>query len=327
MRHYPSFLTLARAFAALLLLGGAAAAPCQEWPGKPLRIVVPFSAGGSTDAVARLLAKKIETLTKQPAMVENITGGASIIGVQTVVNGPADGSTLVLTGSGSMSVLKHTNARLPLDPEAALTPVTLVNTLPHWIVVKADRQEKSFPDFVEFIRKNPGKVSISVNAAGGTAHLALANWAKQQQLDISVVPYRGSSAAMIDLLGGTTTAHVDVVGSSMSFVKAGKARTLGVLQAKPIADMPEFPAIGADPHGLVVSSTHVLAVKTGTPAPTIEQIYKVVKDVTQEPDFLEFLRNLGYERATPTPAESRELIRAESRTFKDFVRSTGITTN
>ncbi|NYT64331.1 tripartite tricarboxylate transporter substrate binding protein [Alcaligenaceae bacterium] len=307
---------------------GSSIAFAQDWPSKPVRIVVPFSPGGSTDAVGRYLANKMELATKQSVVVENITGGGSVVGMKQVVGGRTDGNSIVLTGSGSITVMKHTNSSLPLDPENDLTPVTLINTLPHWIVVKADRPEKTFQEFVEYIRKNPGTVSISVNNVGGSAHLALASWAKDNNLDIIVVPYRGSSAAMIDLLGGSTTAHVDVVGSSLQFVKAEKAKALLLLQEKPIASLPNIPPSPArDKGGLLVYGQHVLAVKTGTSPEVINKIYEVVKKITVEPDFIAYLQDLGYERMDTTPAESKAILTKESKIYADFVKATNIKVN
>jgi len=311
---------------ALAMIGLHATA--QTWPTKTVRIVVPFPAGGSTDAIARLLAKKMEAATKQSVVVENISGAGSILGVQSIANGAIDGSGLVLTGSGTITVMKHTNASLPIDPEAVLTPVTFVNSLPHWIVVRADRPEKSVNELIAFIRKNPGKASISVNAIGGSAHLALINWAKNNDLDINIVPYRGSPPAMVDLLGGVTTAHIDVVGSSIQFVKSGKAKSLAVLQLKPIADLPGVPASAPESEGgLLVYGQHVLAVKSGTPAVIVNRIYDVVKDVTTEPEFIEYLRGLGFERAVPTPLQSKEILTQESKRYSEIIRNNQIKIN
>ncbi len=322
----PRQILLAILSSAILLFGASATA--EVWPAKAVRIVVPFTAGGSTDAIARLLAKKMELVVKQSVVVENITGAGSIIGVQSVVSRPADGSSMVFTGSGTITVMKHTNTSLPIDPEAALMPVTFVNTLPHWIVVRVDRPEKTLEDFLVFIRKNPGKVNISVNAVGGAAHLALANWAKTNALDFNIVPYRGSSAAMVDLLGGTTTAHVDVIGSSMSFVKANRAKALAVLQQAPIAALPDVSASAAENNGgLLVYGQHVLAVKSGTPSAIVDQIYNVVKEISAQPDFVEYLRNIGFERTVPTPSESRDILTQDSKRFADIVRATNIRLN
>jgi tripartite-type tricarboxylate transporter receptor subunit TctC len=231
-------------------------ARADAWTNSPVRIVVPYSAGGSTDAIGRRLAADLKEITGTSVVVENITGGGSLIGTQAVIRATPDGSSLLLTGNGTISVMKHVNPGLSTDPEKELKPITAVNTLPHWIVVRADRPERTFAEFVDHIRKNPGKVSISVNAHGGTAHLALATWAKTQKLDFTVVPYRGSSAAMVDLIGGATTAHVDVVGSSLSFVKSGRAKALTLLQKERIVHLPEVPA---EAQGLHVDSWHVVA--------------------------------------------------------------------
>lgn len=316
------------AILALAIVFFGASACAEVWPAKAVRIVVPFSAGGSTDAIARLLAKKMESVVKQSVVVENITGAGSIIGVQSVINTPADGASMVFTGSGTITVMKHTNSNLPIDPESALVPVTFVNTLPHWIVVRSDRPEKTLDEFLAFIRNNPGKVSISINAVGGAAHLALANWAKTNALDINIVPYRGSSAAMVDLLGGTTTAHVDVIGSSVSFVKAKKAKALAILQQAPIAALPDVSASAAESSGgLLVYGQHVLAVKSGTSSAIVDQIYSVVKEVSAQPDFVEYLRNLGFERTVPTPAESKAILMQDSKRYADIVRATNIRLN
>lgn len=303
-------------------------AAAEDWPTKPVRIVVPYSAGGATDAIARYLANKMEESIKKPVVVQNVTGGGTVIGMRQVASSDADGSNLLFTGSSSIAVMKHTMSSLPIDPEKELSPITFVNTLPHWIVVKADRKEKTFEEFIEYIRRNPKTVSISVNQMGGMAHLALANWISANNLDVTIVPYRGSSAAMVDVLGGNITAHVDVVGSSLSLVKAGKARALAVLQEQPIADLPEVPASPPlSAGGLVIHAQHVLAVSAHTSNEVIEKIYSVVRDVTATPEFIQFIQDLGFERVVPTPSESRKIIAEQSEAYKELVQKTGIRIN
>lgn len=300
------------------------AAASDAWSDKQVRIVVPYSAGGSTDAIARRLAGRLKETTGMQVVVENITGGGSIVGTQAVARGAPDGTSLLLTGNGTLSVTKHVNRNLPIDPEKDVRTVTGVNTLPHWIVVRSDRPEKTFDEFVETIRRQPGKVNISVNAVAGTAHLALASWAKANGLDFTIVPYRGSSAAMVDLLGGATTAHVDVVGSSLQFVKAGKAKALTLLQDERIAELPEVPAAS---RGLQVDSWHVLATSPGTPDATVEKIYRAVARVAAEPEFQQYIRSLGFQVWTPKPAETQDIIGRESRKYRQMVTATGIQVN
>lgn len=301
-----------------------AAGATDAWTDKTVRIVVPYSAGGSTDAIARQLATRLNARSGMRVVVENVTGGGSILGTQAVSRSAADGSTLLLTGNGTLSVMKHVNPKLPLDPEVDVEVVTAVNTLPHWIVIRSDRPEKNFDEFVETIRRNPGKINISVNAVAGTAHLALASWAKAKGLDVTIVPYRGSSAAMVDLLGGVTTAHVDVVGSSLEFVKGGRAKALTLLQKDRVSALPEVPAAS---QGLLIDSWHVLAVASGTPGALVDRIYRSIAKIAAEIEFQTYIRSLGYEVWTPPPAETRDTIARESRKYKELVKSTGIQVN
>ncbi len=317
---------LHRSFIVSLTFLVASVSFAADWPNGPVRIVVPFTAGGSTDIVGRMLAKKLAPAIGQSVVVENITGGGSVVGMQSVANGSLDGSSMVLTGGGSLTVMRHTNRNIAMDPFVALTPVTLINTLPHWIVVRADRPEKSFGEFLDYIRKNPGKVSISVNAFGGTAHLGLASWAKENNLDFTVVPYRGSPAAMLDLMGGTTTAHVDVVGSTMAFVNAGKVKSLALLQESALVDYPKIPvAPPKDQGGLFVRGDHVVAVKAGTPPAIVNRIQEELRKVIYDREFLDLLKGFGYEPLNMTPAEAKKSLERDSDRYKEFVRITKIT--
>lgn len=310
------------------IVGYSTFATAQKWPTPNVKIIVPFSAGGATDVIARRLADKMQKIIDRPVVVQNVTGGGSVIGMQQVVSGKPDGGTLVFTGSSSITVMKHTMSALPIDPEKQLTPITFVNTLPHWIVVKADRPEKTFEDLIDHIRKNPKKVNISVNQLGGAAHLALANWIKKNNLDLAIIPYRGSSAAMIDVIGGNITAHVDVIGSSLPLVKAGKARALALLQQEPIPSLPGTPPSPPEESGgLKIGGQHVLAVKTGTSKEVINKIYEVVKQVVNEPEFTAFIKDQGFEVSLPDPDKSQRIIHDDSELFKELVRTTNIRIN
>ncbi|WP_313297266.1 tripartite tricarboxylate transporter substrate binding protein [Diaphorobacter sp.] len=321
-----AFQLLCRTFIFSLTFLAASTALAANWPNGPVRIVVPFSPGGSTDIIGRMLAKKLAPAIGQSVFVENISGGGSIVGMQAVANGASDGNSMVLTGTGSLTVMRHTNRKMPIDPFTALTPVTMVNTLPHWLVVRSDRPEKTFGEFLDYIKKNPGKVSISVNAFGGAAHLALAKWAKDNNLDITIVPYRGSSAAMLDLVGGSTTAHVDVVGSTMSFANSGKVTPLALLQETPLVDYPKFPVTPPrDKGGLIVRGDHVLAVKSGTSPAIVNRINEEVRKAIFDSEFLELLKGFGYEPLSMTPAEAKKLLERDSDRYKEIVRATNIT--
>ncbi len=296
------------------------------WPDKAVKIVVPYAPGGATDAVARLLALKLADKTGQSVTVENISGAGTVVGCLAVLRAEADGHTLLFAGTGTMVVMKHTNKALPFDPETALEPVTFINTLPHWMVVKADSPYKDMAGFVQHIRNNPGKISISVNQVGGAAHLSLLQWAKENRLDFAVVPYRGSSAAIVDLIGGRIDAHVDVVGSTVPHVTSGKLKAIAVLQAEPLKEYPNV-ATSETHEGapLLVRSDHILGVKAGTPPETTRAISEQVKSVMGDAAMSSLLKNFAFEPMLTTPAQARAILLKESAKYGEAVRSSGIT--
>ena len=311
--------------AALVAMNSAGAA---AWPDRALRLVVPFPAGGSYDIVGRTLARKLEQRLGQPVVVENIAGGATVPGVMSVLKEKADGNTLLLASDGTLNINPHTIKGLRYHPDKDFTPVTIVNTVPHWIITRADRKQMSLTELKDYIQKHPGKVSISINAVAGAAHLGLADWKRRNGLDFTIVPYRGSPPAMSDLIGGQTYAHVDVIGSSISYVSDGKAKPLAVLQSPAVALFPKLERQTPDSKdALLVRANLALVVKAGTPEPIVERLYREVRASVQEQDFMERLQSLAYEPVLTTPAESRRLIDAETVRYGTIARTVDLESN
>ncbi len=311
--------------AALVAMSSAGAA---AWPDRALRLVVPFPAGGSYDIVGRTLARKLEQRLGQPVVVENIAGGATVPGVMSVLKEKADGNTLLLASDGTLNINPHTIKGLRYHPDKDLTPVTIVHTVPHWIITRADRKQMSLTELKDYIRNHPGKVSISINAVAGAAHLGLADWKRRNKLDFTIVPYRGSPPAMSDLIGGQTYAHVDVIGSSISYVNDGKAKPLAVLQSPTVALFPKLERQTPDSKdALLVRANLALVVKAGTPEPIVERLYREVRASVQEQDFMERLQALAYEPVLTTPAESRRLIDAETVRYGTIARTVDLESN
>lgn len=291
------------------------------WPDRPIRLVVPFPAGGSYDIIARMLSLKLEKRLGQGVTVENISGGATVPGVMSVLKGKADGYSLLLASDGTLNINPHTIKGLPYNPDTELTPVTILNTVPHWIITNAGNRNSNFTDLTSYIRNNPGKASISVNTVAGAAHLGLANWKQQNNLDFTIIPYRGSPPAMTDLIGGQTDAHIDVIGSSVSYVSAGKAKPLGVLQTTAVALFPNLEKQKEHDKGaLLVRANLALVVKAGTSQFIIDRLYQEVKSSTQEPDFVARLQSLAYEPVLTTPSEARDFLRAETARYRAIAK-------
>ncbi|MGY2490781.1 Bug family tripartite tricarboxylate transporter substrate binding protein [Cupriavidus sp. CP313] len=310
------------------LLAATCASAAAAWPDRPLRLVVPFPAGGSYDIIGRTLARKLEQRLGQPVVVENIAGGATVPGVSSVLKEKADGNTLLLASDGTLNINPFTIKGLRYRPESDLTPVTIVSTVPHWIITRADRKEMTLGELKTHIQRNPGKVSISINVVAGAAHLRLADWKRRNGLDFTIVPYRGSPPAMADLIGGQTYAHVDVIGSSVNYVQDGKAKPLATLQAEPIT---QFPALQTQKAGgtdaLQVRGNLALVVKAGTPAPVIDRLYREVKASVQEADFAARLQTLAYEPVLSTPEQARRFLQAETIRYGAIARAVDLESN
>lgn len=306
----------------------ATCATAATWPDRPLRLVVPFPAGGSYDIVGRTLARKLEQRLGQPVVVENIAGGATVPGAMSVLKEKADGNTLLLASDGTLNINPHTIKGLRYRPDSDFTPVTIVSTVPHWIIARADRKEMNLSELTAYIRKHPGKVSISINTVAGAAHLGLADWKRRNGLDFTIVPYRGSPPAMSDLIGGQTYAHVDVIGSSISYVTEGKARPLAALQGKPVAQFPNLELQKPDDKdALQIRANLALVVKAGTPADTIDRLFKEVKASVQEPDFQARLQTLAYESVLTPPAESKRFLHGETLRYGAIARTVDLESN
>lgn len=301
-------------------------AAAQTWPEKTIRLVVPFPPGGSYDIVARTLAVKLEKRLGKSVIVDNVSGGATVPGTMAVLREKADGYTLLLASDGTLNINPFTIKGLPYKPDVDLTPVTVVNTVPHWIVVSADSKQQSLNELKSYIQSHPGKVSISVNAVGGVAHLALANWKQVNELKFTIVPYRGSPPAMTDLIGGQTDAHVDVIGSSMAFVASGKIKPLAVLQSTVVAQFPKVETQKAD-GGLLARANLSLVVKTGTPQAVIDLLYKEVKSSVEEPDFAARLESLAYEPLLMPPSKARTFLHAESARYGQIAKGVNLDAN
>ncbi len=328
MRSAGKLHALVRGMFAGAVLLAATCASATSWPDRPLRLVVPFPAGGSYDIIGRTLARKLEQRLGQTVVVENIAGGATVPGVSSVLKEKADGHTLLLASDGTLNINPHTIKGLRYNPDADLVPVTVVSTVPHWIIVRTDRQEKTLGELKSYIERNPGKVSISINAVAGAAHLGLADWKRRNGLDFTIVPYRGSPPAMADLIGGQTHAHVDVIGSSVNYVKEGKVKPLATLQSEPVAQFPGLPGQkSGSADALLIRANLALVVKAGTPEPVIERLYKEVKASVLEPDFAARLQTLAYEPVLTTPAQARRFVHGETARYGAIARTVNLESN
>lgn len=294
-----------------------------------MRIIVPFPPGGSTDVLARVFGLRLTARLGPDVIVENRSGGATVPGTLAGAKATADGHTLLLASDSSFAINPHTIKNLPYDALKDLSPVMILGVVPNWIVVNAARPEKTFGELVEFIRRNPGKATFSVNAPGGQTHLVLENWKRTSGLDFSVVPYQGLPPALIDLLGGRITATADLIAGTFEQVRDGKLRALAIMGEKRAGTAPEVPAYAetAGVKGLNALSTFAFFAPGGTPPDRVTRLHRELAAIAEEPEVTARMRVMGIESLRLTPKESAEFVRRQYERFGTIVRETGFQPN
>ncbi|MVW72964.1 MULTISPECIES: tripartite tricarboxylate transporter substrate binding protein [unclassified Bordetella] len=307
----------------------APAAQAADWPEKTVSIVVPFPAGGSTDVIGRMLAEGLGRLHPDTnVIVENVPGGATLPSVFATIKGGENGNKILMSAETSLFINKYSFKKPPYDADADLASVSYLYRTPHSLSVNPNSEYKTFADFVEAIKKNPGKISIAVNVIGGSAHLSLERWKQANNLDFEIVPYKGGVQAASDLMGGHIDAHVDVLGNTYPFAVGGKVKPLAILQDLKVSEFPDaVPQREDNPTDLTVPSVLILTVNGKTPKATIDKIYESINKVAQEEAFVEKMKTLQFELIAATPEESDKFRDTASGEFKKMFEMSGLPQN
>ncbi|MBT2323915.1 tripartite tricarboxylate transporter substrate binding protein [Variovorax paradoxus] len=315
-RHFTAGLALA----ALPPLAGA-----QAFPSKPIRIVVPFAAGGPTDLMARAIGKNMTASLGQPVIVDNKPGGGGVIGMSEVARGPADGYTMVFP-----SILAVTNpalmANYPFDTLRDFAPLTVVGFIPHAVVVRPDFPAKTLQDLVSMAKAKPDSLSYGSSGNGTSAHLGGALFAQRAGIRATHVPYRGAGPAVQDLLGGQIQFMFLDMSSALAQIKAGKLRALAVAPKSRFAGLPEVPTVAEQGYpGFDVHGWYGLLLKGGTPAPVMQRLYTEVKRALDTQEVREIFEAQGIEPGGMPPAEFAALVRDDLALWKRTVLQLNIT--
>jgi len=282
-----------RRFCAAALLAaavcGTGAARAEDYPSRPLRMVVPFPPGGATDNIARLLAKSMSDSLGQPVGVENKGGAGAIIGAETVAKAPPDGYTILASTAGVHVINPAINANLPYDPIKSWTPIGLTNAAPLAVVVLASSPFKTLRDLVDYAKKHPGELSYGSAGVGTSLHQSGEMFKHAAGVDILHVPYKGAGPAVADFLGGRTTMMFSYVGSVYENAKAGKTRILGIGSPKRLALIADVPTIGEvlGVEGYDSDTWTGIVAPAGTPPAIVAKLNKAVRyALEQNHDYL-----------------------------------------
>jgi tripartite-type tricarboxylate transporter receptor subunit TctC len=305
--------------------GPSGAQTGSNWPNQPLRIVVPFAAGGPTDIPARLLAEELAKVFPQRPVVDNRTGAGVVVGTEVVAKA-RDGHTVLYT-TIAHAVLRPLFPRLSFDPVADFAPVALVGQIPMVMMVNKDLPVNSLQDLVKLYRDNPGKHDYGSSGNGGALHLASELFLRQAgRLRVTHVPYRGSAAAMPDLLNGTVSMMLDVANNALPYVGRGEVKGLAVSSERRLPQLPNVPTFKEQ--GLPdyeAYTWHMVLVPKDTPGAVVLQLNAAINKAMSEQAVQAKLADLTMQvRADSTPESAAQWLQAEMAKWEPIVRDAGI---
>ena len=318
---------IVRRLAAALAIGLVpAVATAQAWPTKPVKIVVPFNAGGTTDVVARLLAQKLTEAWGQSVVVENRLGAGGNIGADLVAKAPPDGYTLLLT-SGAIVTAPLMYKATPFDAARDLVPVTNVASGPQVIAVTNAFPAKDLKELIAYAKSNPKQVNYGSAGVGSQTHLAAENLAHTAGVDFTHVPYKGEAAATTDLMGGQIQLAALNLGAAISLVKEGKVRALAVTSRERSAQLPDVPAAAEVLPGFENAGWFGLMAPAGTPREIIDKVHRDSAKIALSEEFRARLAQIGMAPVGNTPGEFAAAMREEGARWSKVIRERGLTAN
>ena len=302
--------------AALLAPGMAAAA----WPAKPVRIVVPFPAGGATDVVARLLAQQLSEKWGTGVIVEDRPGAGGNIGADVVAKAAPDGYTLLMTSGSIVTANPFIYKSMTFDPAKDLVAITNVAAGPQVIVVNNDTPWKTLREFIAYAKANPGKVNYGSAGVGTQVHLATENFAYSAGIDMTHIPYKGEALALTDLMGGQVQMVTPNLGAAINLIKQGKIRALAVTSAKRSSELPDVPAASEVLPGFENTGWFGLMAPTGTPQEVIRKVYTDSAAALGTEKLKAALAKQGMVPVANTPEDFAAAIRKETERWSRVVR-------
>lgn len=310
------------------ILGAFSALPAQAaWPERPVTIIVPFSAGGSTDNVARISAEWLTKALKQPVNVENRAGASGAIAADYVAQAPADGYTLFMVSLAQMSIVPHMQ-KVRYDPFKSFTPISVASTSVFALGVANNFPGKTLQELIAYVKARPGQVAYGSSGTGSAGHLTMELFAKRAGITMTHIPYKGVAPAIGDLIGG----HVPMVFGSVSEIlrpyKAGKLRVVGVSSDKRLSQMPEVPTVAEQGFpGYQITTWNGLVAPAATPREIINTVLGALTPACKDAGFVARFQAIDADAWCSTPAEFAEMLKADYVKWGDAVKAAGVTAN
>ena len=305
------------------LLGGTSAL-AQAYPTKPVTIIVPFAAGGTTDILARIIGQALTAELGQSVVVDNRAGAGGNIGGQAAAKATPDGHTLFMGTVGTHAINASLYKKMPFDPVKDFAPLTRVANVPNLLVANPAQPYKSVKDLIAYAKANPGKVNFGSSGNGSSIHLSGELFKSLAKVDMQHVPYKGSAPAVTDLLGNQIGIMFDNMPSAIQHVRSGKLAPLAVTTAKRSPELPNVPIIAeAGVPGYEATSWFGMFAPAGTPAPVLAKLNAAIVKVLAQPDVKKKINEQGAEVYSETPEQFAAFIQAESVKWGKVVKESG----
>jgi len=305
------------------LYATAAIAADPTYPSRPLRVVVPYAAGGTADVAARLIAQKLTARLGQSVVVDNKPGAGGVIGMQAALAWPADGYTIVRLASG-YEWLPAIHPKLPFDPVADFSPVAMIGGAPYIFITHPSRPYRTLPEFIRHAKDGANKVSYSTAGIGTLHHLLGALFQSQAGIRMTDIPFSGAAPAEANLIAGHVDVMFDPIGLASPQIKAQLVRPLATTGAKRPAGLPDVPTFEELGIPLRASFWLGLAVRTGVDAAIVNRLNTEINAALREPDVTQRFNDLAFEADPRSPADFSRFLRDAARTYGTVVRESGI---
>ncbi|HYL87489.1 MAG TPA: tripartite tricarboxylate transporter substrate binding protein [Burkholderiales bacterium] len=300
-----------------------AAAAHAQYPAKPIRIVIPFPPGNTTDIMTRLIAPRMSERLGQQVIVENRPGASGMLGLDYVAKSPADGYTIACVQGGNMVVLPHTSKNIPYDPLKDFVPIA-VSTM-NYLAIVADPHApfKTIGEMVKYAKANPGKLTVATNGEGGFPHLAFEHLRTMGGFTYTHVPYKGSAAIATDIIGGQVQAGIDGITGMTPHIKSGRLRLLATTGKTRAVLWPDTPAAAEDVPGYESGGWFGYAAPAGTAREIVQKLNAEINRAMREPDVADKLTNAGLIIVTESPEYFAEILKSDYAKYGALVKAIG----
>jgi len=311
--------------AAVLSVAAVGAVQAQGYPNKPVRLIVPYPAGGTTDIIARVAAQQLSERLKQPFVVENKAGANGAIGSVEVARAPADGYTLLMGTASTHGINSAVYKSLPYDAVKDFAPVTIVASTPNIIAVHPSVPAKNLQELLALAKAQPGKLNYGSTSLGGSPHMSAELLKMMAGVDMVHVPYKGAAPMLTDLMGGQVQIGFDNLPSTINFVRSGKVRAIAVTTPQRWPGAPEIPTVAESGlPGYEVSGWFGLLAPAGTPPAVLATIQQALSEAVKQPEVNKQMLELGAQPVANTPDAFAKLVQADVAKWRDVVKTTGV---